>query len=174
MNTEKFFVYIIQSNKDFSFYIGQTNDLDSRLNKHNDGLSKYTSSKVPWRLVYFEMHITRAEAIKREKEIKSKKSKKYLEYLISNKFSWVSEWLKGSRKPSGESVYMGNCIVPMSRDESLPLCWYEKKRLQNAISFFCIYISFFKNLVYLRKFLRLGSLKISTHLTNGWFWIKAR
>ncbi len=86
MNTEKFFVYIIQSKKDFSFYIGQTSDLDSRLNKHNEGLSKYTSSKIPWKLVYFEMYSTRAEAIKREQEIKLKKSKKYLEYLISSKF----------------------------------------------------------------------------------------
>jgi putative endonuclease len=87
MNTEKFFVYIIESKKDFSFYIGQTNDLDSRLSEHNDGLSKYTSSKIPWRLVYFEMYSTRSEAIKREKEIKLKKSKKYLLFLISNRFS---------------------------------------------------------------------------------------
>ena len=86
MIAEKFFVYIIQSKKDFSLYVGQTNDLDARLSKHNDGFSKYTSSKIPWRLVYFEMFATRKEAIKREKEIKSKKSRKYLEVLISEKF----------------------------------------------------------------------------------------
>jgi putative endonuclease len=85
MNAEKFFVYILQSKKDFSFYIGQTNDLDARLSKHNDGFSKYTSSKIPWHLVYFEMFETRAAAIKREKEIKLKKSRKYLEVLISKK-----------------------------------------------------------------------------------------
>jgi hypothetical protein len=37
MKKEKFFVYILQSMKDFSFYIGQTNDLDSRMSKHFDG-----------------------------------------------------------------------------------------------------------------------------------------
>jgi putative endonuclease len=83
---EKFFVYILQSKKDFSFYIGQTNDLDARLSKHNDGFSKYSSSKIPWRLVYFEKFATRTEAIKREKEIKSKKSRKYIGVLISKKF----------------------------------------------------------------------------------------
>ena len=86
MKEEKFFVYILQSKKDFSYYIGQTNDLDSRLSKHNDGFSKYSSSKIPWRLVYFEMFESRTEVIKREKEIKSKKSRKYIEVLISKRF----------------------------------------------------------------------------------------
>jgi putative endonuclease len=86
ISDEKFFVYILQSKKDFSFYIGQTNDLDARLSKHNDGFSKYSSSKIPWRLVYFEKYDTRKEAIKRENEIKSKKSRKYIEILISKKF----------------------------------------------------------------------------------------
>ncbi len=40
---------------------------------------------MPWRLVYFEMFETRTEAIKRENEIKSKKSRKYIEVLISKK-----------------------------------------------------------------------------------------
>jgi putative endonuclease len=86
MNAEKFFVYILQSRKDFSFYIGQTNDLDVRVSKHNDGLSKYTSSKLPWVLVYFEKLETRSDALKREREIKSKKSRKYIEALISTRF----------------------------------------------------------------------------------------
>ena len=83
----KFYVYILQSLKDFSFYIGQCEDLDFRLSKHADGQSKYTSSKLPLRLVYFEAYTTRAEAIKREKAIKNKKSRKYIEWLIK-------EWKK--------------------------------------------------------------------------------
>jgi putative endonuclease len=85
---EKFFVYILQSMKDFSFYIGQCDDLDRRMSKHFDGLSKYTASKGPWRLVYFEMISSRGEALKREKEIKSKKSRRYIEVLIAG-------WVKG-------------------------------------------------------------------------------
>ncbi len=54
------------------------------MSKHSEGFSKYTKSKLHYRLVYFESFTTRNEAIKREKEIKLKKSKKYLEFLILN------------------------------------------------------------------------------------------
>ncbi|MGC4037554.1 MAG: GIY-YIG nuclease family protein [Chitinophagaceae bacterium] len=83
MIEERYFVYILQSMKDISFYVGQCNDLDKRMSKHFDGFSKYTSGKRPWRLVYFEMVHSRTEALKREKEIKSKKSRKYIEDLIA-------------------------------------------------------------------------------------------
>ena len=81
---ENFYVYILQSLKDFSFYIGQCDDLDRRMSKHSDGMSKYTSPKRPLRLVYFEVHATRNESIKRERAIKNKKSRKYIEGLINN------------------------------------------------------------------------------------------
>jgi len=84
MNEEKFFTYILQSLKDFSFYVGQCDDLDRRMSKHFDGFSKYTASKRPLRLVYFEILVSRSAALKREKEIKKMKSRKYIEQLISN------------------------------------------------------------------------------------------
>jgi len=87
MKPERFYVYILQSLKDFSFYVGQCNDLDYRMSKHADGMSKYTSTKRPLRLVYFESFNSRSEAITREKEIKKMKSRKYIESL-------VSEWRK--------------------------------------------------------------------------------
>ena len=67
--------------------MGQCNDLDYRMSKHADGMSKYTSTKRPLRLVYFESFNSRSEAITREKEIKKMKSRKYIESL-------VSEWRK--------------------------------------------------------------------------------
>lgn len=87
MTSQRFYVYILQSLKDFSFYVGQCDDLDYRMSKHFDGMSKYTSSKRPLRLVYFEVFKTRTEALKREKEIKKMKSKKYIVRLLS-------EWKK--------------------------------------------------------------------------------
>jgi putative endonuclease len=77
-------VYILQSMKDFSFYIGQCDDLDKRMSKHFDGMSKYTAAKRPLRLVYFEVYKSRSAAIKREREIKRMKSKIYIEQLIRN------------------------------------------------------------------------------------------
>jgi putative endonuclease len=84
VNQEKFFVYILQSMKDFSVYVGQCDDLDRRMSKHFEGFNKYTSSKAPWKLVYFEMKETRREALKREREIKSMKSRQYIQALILN------------------------------------------------------------------------------------------
>ncbi len=82
LTPQNYYVYILQSMKDFSFYVGQCDDLDRRMSKHFDGLSKYTGSKRPWRLVYFEKVKTRSIALKREKEIKLKKSRLYIESLI--------------------------------------------------------------------------------------------
>ena len=82
-----FFVYIIQSSKDDSYYIWQTEKLEKRLAEHNQGKSSYTKSKVPWQLVYSEKHDIRSEAVKREKEIKRQKSRRYIENLIlTNKY----------------------------------------------------------------------------------------
>jgi putative endonuclease len=86
MSIECFYVYILRSLKDGSFYVGQCDDLDRRMSKHFDGMSCYTSSKRPLVLVYFEPMISRKEALIREKEIKKKKSRKYIEYLIANRF----------------------------------------------------------------------------------------
>jgi len=79
-----FFVYVLQSLKDYSFYIGQCDDLDRRMSKHSEGMSKYTASKRPLRLIYFEVYQTRIEAIKRETAIKKMKSKIYIQTLVKN------------------------------------------------------------------------------------------
>ncbi|MBN1597614.1 MAG: GIY-YIG nuclease family protein [Bacteroidales bacterium] len=39
----KYYVYILESQKDYSFYIGQTQNSKSRLEKHNKGYIKTTS-----------------------------------------------------------------------------------------------------------------------------------
>jgi putative endonuclease len=77
-----FYVYILQSKKDKSYYIGQTDNLERRLEEHNRGKNIYTKGKAPWTLVYKEFFDTRAEAVKRESEIKKKKRRSYIEWLI--------------------------------------------------------------------------------------------
>ena len=79
---EKFFVYILQRMKDFSFYVGSCDDLDRRMSKHAEGMSMYSAARRPWRLVYFAMYGSRSEAISRERAIKRMKSRKYIEQLI--------------------------------------------------------------------------------------------
>jgi len=77
-----YFTYIIKSETDDSFYIGQCKNIQERIQRHNNGYSKSTKAKIPWKLVYYESYKTRAEAVKREIEIKKQKSRKYIEDLI--------------------------------------------------------------------------------------------
>ena len=48
-----FYVYILQSLKNFLFYVDQCYDPDRKMNKDFDGMSKFTSGKRPLRLVCF-------------------------------------------------------------------------------------------------------------------------
>ena len=79
-----YYAYILQSQKNGRFYIGSCHDIDKRLERHNAGATPSTKSGRPWKMVYSESFETNAEALKREREIKSKKSRKYIEYLIEN------------------------------------------------------------------------------------------
>ncbi|MCF8119871.1 MAG: GIY-YIG nuclease family protein [Deltaproteobacteria bacterium] len=45
-----YYVYILQSEKDSTYYVGSTQDLESRLERHNQGRSKYTKGKGPWKI----------------------------------------------------------------------------------------------------------------------------
>jgi putative endonuclease len=80
----EYFVYIIQSQIDGSFYIGHTRDLEERLQRHNQGRSKFTKSKRPWNLLHSETFKSRSEAIKRESDLKSLKRKDLLLNLINS------------------------------------------------------------------------------------------
>lgn len=77
-----FYVYILQSKVDQSFYIGFTTDLDRRLSEHNAGKSRYTSKKRPWEMVYTESYSSKVEALKREKFLKSQKNSSFYKRLI--------------------------------------------------------------------------------------------
>ena len=81
---DKYFVYILQSKKNGSYYVGYTNDLNKRVAKHNLGGTASTRPYKPWKLVYFEEFSTKTEALKREKQIKKYKSRKYIENLIKS------------------------------------------------------------------------------------------
>ena len=65
------FVYVLKSLKDQKYYIGETADIQARLDFHNKGLQRSTKGRTPFKLVYSEEFETRSEALKREKEIKS-------------------------------------------------------------------------------------------------------
>ena len=64
------FTYLLEC-ADGTLYCGWTNDLEKRLRNHNAGRgAKYTRSRRPVRLVYFEEFGTREEAMSREWHLK--------------------------------------------------------------------------------------------------------
>jgi len=64
------FCYILECSDD-SYYVGITNNLESRVSEHNEGRgSAYTAARRPVRLLWYEEHETRSSATKREREIK--------------------------------------------------------------------------------------------------------
>ncbi len=77
-----YFVYILESLRDGTYYVGSTNDLPDRLERHNQGRSRYTKVKRPWMLVFAEKFPDRSAAVKREQEIKRRKSRDYIENLV--------------------------------------------------------------------------------------------
>lgn len=48
-----FYVYVLESLKDESLYIGSTSDLRRRLREHNSGRSRYTNQHRPYKLVCY-------------------------------------------------------------------------------------------------------------------------
>ena len=79
------YIYIIYSEKLDRYYVGYTDNLSWRLERHNLGWGRFTKGGIPWELIYFEKYQTKQEALKREREIKSKKSRKYIENIILSK-----------------------------------------------------------------------------------------
>ena len=76
-------VYIIYSLSKNRYYVGQTEDLGRRLEDHRNSRSGYTKGIKDWELKWSLSVGSREEALKLESKIKKKKSRRYLEYLIS-------------------------------------------------------------------------------------------
>jgi len=83
-----FYIYILFPQSANKYYVGQTSDVQRRLEEHNNSIvnSKFTAKFTPWEIaVSFPVSDSRADAMKIEKFIKSQKSKKFILKLIENK-----------------------------------------------------------------------------------------
>ena len=62
-------MYVLQCS-DGSYYVGSTFDVEERLDQHSQGLGgRYTSRRLPVKLVFVEEFSTIAEAYQREKQV---------------------------------------------------------------------------------------------------------
>jgi len=77
-----YYVYILHSLKDRKFYIGSTNNLKRRVKEHNDGKNISTSKRLPLKLIYFEGHLSKEDAERRERYFKTDKGKSTLRQVL--------------------------------------------------------------------------------------------
>jgi len=68
-----YFVYVLWSASGRRFYIGISEDPETRLQQHNDGRSRWTSRYCPWKLVWKEKHEDYHSARRRELQLKKQK-----------------------------------------------------------------------------------------------------
>lgn len=96
------YVYILRCSDD-SYYVGSTRDIDARLEQHNSGRgSRYTSTRTPVELMFFEEFDDVGEAYAMEKRIQGW-SRKKREALISGDFkSLKSASERGTRYRESE------------------------------------------------------------------------
>jgi putative endonuclease len=66
-----YYVYILQSLKDKSYYTGLTENLESRLKKHNSGDVEYTSTKRTFKIAWYCCFMDKEKALRFEKYLKS-------------------------------------------------------------------------------------------------------
>jgi putative endonuclease len=73
-----FIVYILKSLSKNRYYVGQTSDLARRVSEHNSGHTKSTKFGIPWKIIWSGEFASRAEAVKKETQIKKRGIRRYL------------------------------------------------------------------------------------------------
>ncbi|MBI2267950.1 MAG: GIY-YIG nuclease family protein [Candidatus Blackburnbacteria bacterium] len=76
------YVYILQSLKNNSLYIGYTANLKKRFKEHNNGKSLATKPFRPYKLIFYEAFINRIDAKNREEYLKSGYGRKTIKGML--------------------------------------------------------------------------------------------
>ena len=85
-----FYTYILYSSKLNKFYVGHTANLKIRLYFHNLGKSKFTSTGLPWELIWFTSKYSRKEAISLERKLKNLSQKRKVRLMRKYKEGLVN------------------------------------------------------------------------------------
>jgi len=78
-----FYVYIIKSLVDNKLYIGYSKDLKNRLKEHNSGQNLSTKTRRPFKLIYYEAHLSKEDAEAREEFFKTGWGRNYIKRNLS-------------------------------------------------------------------------------------------
>ncbi|MGE5473949.1 MAG: GIY-YIG nuclease family protein [Ignavibacteriales bacterium] len=88
-----YYMYILECS-DGTLYTGWTNNLQNRLQKHNQGKgAKYTRSRTPLTLKYFELFSDKTEAQRREYFVKKLSREEKLKLIATFKEEQIRVFL---------------------------------------------------------------------------------
>ena len=73
-----YYTYVLRSLVDRKNYVGFTTDLMKRFEAHNKGRVESTRNRIPFELIYFEGCLSKDDAIKREKYLKTHYGKMFI------------------------------------------------------------------------------------------------
>lgn len=82
-----YFVYILQSLKNKSLYIGYTKDVNARFESHNNGENAATKPFIPYKLIHYETYLSRIDAKNREEYLKSGYGRRSINAMLRNYFN---------------------------------------------------------------------------------------
>ena len=82
-----YYTYILLSDFDNKFYIGFTDNMERRLKDHNSGKVSSTIARRPFRIIYYEAHLSKSDALRREKYFKTTKGKTTLRQILHDSLS---------------------------------------------------------------------------------------
>lgn len=81
-----YYVYVLRSLNTDRLYVGYTNDLRKRLQKHNRGLNFSTKPHKPWQIIHYEAYRNQKDAKRRENYLKTNQGSRLLKRMLKEYF----------------------------------------------------------------------------------------
>lgn len=78
-----YYVYILQSLRNGSFYIGYTSDLRKRFKSHNNGENSATKPFKPYKLIFYEAFLNKIDAKNREEYFKGGYGRRIIKKMLN-------------------------------------------------------------------------------------------
>ena len=82
-----YYVYVLRSKKDGKFYIGFSQNLKLRFEQHKEGLVESTKHRRPLDLIYYEGCLSKKDALRREKYLKTHYGKMFIKNRLKSYFT---------------------------------------------------------------------------------------
>lgn len=81
-----YYIYVLESIETGRLYVGSTIDLRKRLKEHNRGLVFSTKPYQPWQLIHYAAYLHKADAVRREKYLKTNQGARLLKRMLKEYF----------------------------------------------------------------------------------------